>query len=61
MRSVKRNGLVPPAYDRDAFAIPSFARRLSKFSDRLENGPGFFLLRGIPIENHDLETIKLMY
>ncbi len=25
------------------------------------NGPGFFLLRGIPIENHDLETIKLMY
>lgn len=58
---LKSESLAPPSYTREQFRIPALAARIEKIVRRLENGPGFFLLRGIPVERHDLDTIKMIY
>ncbi len=58
---VRQRRLEPPNFDRDDFPLPTFGRRLSNFADELENGRGFFLLRGIPVDRYDLQTVKTIY
>lgn len=58
---LKAEGLAPPAYAREQFHIPRLAARIERLAARLEHGPGFFLLRGLPVDRHDLDTVKMMY
>ena len=43
------------------FPLPNFMYVLTDFKNELENGRGFVLLRGLPIENYDDEEIDIIY
>lgn len=59
--SVRRRGLVPPSFVAGDFSIPAFGRTLARFARELEHGRGFFLLRGVPVDKYDLDTVKTIY
>ena len=41
--------------------IPEFGLRLAAIASELENGRGFFLLRGLPVAKYSLDTVKAIY
>jgi hypothetical protein len=43
------------------FPLPNFMNVLTDFKNELEDGRGFVLLRGLPIENYDDQEIDLIY
>jgi hypothetical protein len=47
---VKAKGLTFPNFDRDDFPIGDWAKTLLAYSEELENGRGFLVLRGLPVE-----------
>jgi hypothetical protein len=61
LREVRRRGLVWPKFGRDDFPLPTLSRELAGVLDVLENGRGFVLLRGIPVDRYDEEAIKTLY
>jgi Taurine catabolism dioxygenase TauD, TfdA family len=61
VRAVTAAGLVPPNFGPKDFVVPEFGRRLASLANDLENGRGFFLLRGLPVDKYSLDTIKAIY
>ena len=46
---------------RDDFALPSFSELVPEIHDRLENGRGVVVLRGLPAEKYPRADLRLMY
>jgi hypothetical protein len=61
LRGVQRRGLVWPKFGREDFPLPTFARAIVDVLDELENGRGFLLLRGLPVERYTDEELKTLY
>ena len=58
---VKARGLTFPDFTREDFPISELAPFLKPFADELENGRGFLLLRGLPVERYSDEDINTVY
>ncbi len=54
-------GLPFPDFTQEDFPLPRLSRRLKGFADELENGRGFKLLRGLPLERYTDEDIRCLY
>jgi len=61
LRAVQRRGLAWPKFGRDDFPLPILARGLAAVLDELENGRGFVLLRGFPVERYTDDELKTIY
>lgn len=61
LRAVQRDGR--PWYEirQNEFKLPLTGGRLGKIAEDLENGLGFTVLRGLPVENYTLEEIRTIY
>ena len=60
LAAAKDKGLVGPI-GKSAFALPTLQARLAEIPDRLENGHGFALMRGLPRERYSDEDCELIY
>ncbi|WP_322991215.1 TauD/TfdA family dioxygenase [Limnohabitans sp.] len=58
---VKSKGLSFPHFSREDFPIGDWAHELKTHSDELENGRGFLVLRGLPVERYNEEDIQIIY
>ena len=58
---VKQAGKTFPNFTKDDFQIPDLAGRLSELSEELENGRGFAVMRGLPVERYTEEEIHILY
>ena len=58
---VTEAGLPPLDFTREAFPLPVFGAGLAGILDKLENGRGFALLRGIPVERYDEPSLYRLY
>ena len=58
---LRAKGLPFPDFTRDDFPLPRLSRQLKGFADELENGRGFKLLRGLPIERYSDDEIRCLY
>jgi len=58
---VKRAGYEFPNFNRSDFRIPELANTLSEIAEELENGRGFVLLRGLPIDQLDEEQLQIVF
>jgi hypothetical protein len=58
---LRAKGMHFPAFTKDDFPLPILARQLKGFADELENGRGFKLLRGLPIERYSDDEIRCLY
>jgi hypothetical protein len=61
LRTVQRRGLSWPKFGRDDFLLPTLSRGLTAVLDELENGRGFVLLRGFPVERYTEDELKNIY
>lgn len=61
LTQVKSKDLQIPDITRADFSLPRLSRTLARIADDLENGRGFALVRGIPVENYSTEDSTLIY
>jgi hypothetical protein len=61
LRGVRKRGLAWPKFGREDFPLPTFSREIADVLDELENGRGFVLLRGLPVERYSDEELKTLY
>lgn len=59
--ALRRRGLRWPAFGRDDFPLPTFARELAAALEELERGRGFVVLRGLPVDRYDDDGLKNLY
>ena len=61
LAQVKARGLTFPNFGKDDFPIGDWGHVLRRHSDELENGRGFVVLRGLPVERYSEEDIHILY
>ncbi len=57
----KKMGASLPTLTKEDFPLPTVSRRLAESREALENGPGIFQFRGINIEGHTKDDLRLIY
>lgn len=60
-RTLKARGIKPEAFTRSDFPLPKLDAVMNDIHGELEKGRGFILLRGLNVEDYDLETLKILY
>jgi hypothetical protein len=61
LAAVKARGLVAGAFGRDDFRLPNLGPYLDGILDRLEDGRGVALLRGLPVADLDIDDVRRLY
>ena len=61
LRTVQERGLAWPKFGHDDFPLPTLSRGLAAVLDELEDGRGFVLLRGFPVERYTEDELKNIY
>ncbi|MGE0311500.1 MAG: TauD/TfdA family dioxygenase [Lautropia sp.] len=61
LADVRRAGLAIHDVDRNAFSIPALAPKIRRMLDLIETGPGFVLLKGLPIERYSSADAAMIY
>lgn len=61
LAGVQRRGLHAGDFAADDFPLPTVEAILRRCRDDVLTGRGFVLLRGLPVEGRDLETIRTLY
>ena len=61
MRGVEAMKLVPPNFGMQDFPLPKFSIELNKMLEELEQGRGFFLMRGFPIERYSEAEAEIIF
>ena len=61
LAQLNARGLRYPDFGRDDFPIHALAPELARFADELENGRGFLLLRGLPVERYTEDELNALY
>ncbi|HOB66158.1 TauD/TfdA family dioxygenase [Ottowia sp.] len=58
---LKSRGKAYPHFGRDDFPLAALAPLLARVSEELENGRGFWLMRGLPVERYSDDEINTIY
>jgi Taurine catabolism dioxygenase TauD, TfdA family len=58
---VQQKGLTAPDFKKEDFPIPELADEITYFLDELENGRGFLLIRGLPLDQFTDEEASIIY
>ena len=61
LKSVRAKGLDFAQVTKQAFPLKLFPTLAAKVQEYLENGPGVFMIRGLPVERHPVEDLRMMY
>lgn len=61
LADVNRMGVARDEIGPETFRLHGFARRLDAIIDRIEGGPGFALLRNVPIEGLELADVERLF
>ena len=61
LASVKQQGLGIAEVTRENFPLKLFPRLVERAQEVLENDCGMFLIRGLPVERHSVEEMRLVY
>ncbi|QMU71761.1 TauD/TfdA family dioxygenase [Streptacidiphilus sp. P02-A3a] len=61
LRSAHRAGATLEALDKEAFPLPGFDGLVTDVRERLENGRGVVVLRGLPAPHYAMDDLRLIY
>ncbi|MBT6276526.1 MAG: TauD/TfdA family dioxygenase [Chromatiales bacterium] len=59
--AVRARGLAFPHFTKDDFPLPRLGGLLDDLTSELEDGRGFTLLRGLPVDRYSEEEVKTIY
>lgn len=60
LMSIQRKNIPVQEITTNDFLLPHLSARLQAFAEELENGRGFGVIRGIPVENYTEEACKII-
>lgn len=55
------NGLEVGHFGRESFPLPTLGPRIERIVDQVENGVGFAVLHGVPVDDYDETALKTLY
>lgn len=61
LENVTQKGLQVPDFTKEDFPITELSEEISFFNDELENGKGFIVIRGLPIERYTDEEAAIIH
>lgn len=61
LENVKQKGLTAPDFTKEDFPITALAEEISYFNEEIENGKGFIVIRGLPIERYTDDEVAIIY
>ncbi|BBB24706.1 TauD/TfdA family dioxygenase [Amphritea japonica] len=61
LENVKQKGLKVPDFAKEDFPITALTEEINYFNEELENGKGFIVIRGLPIEQYTDEEAAIIY
>ena len=61
LENVKQKGLQVPDFTKEDFPITELSEEISYFNEELENGKGFIVIRGLPIERYTDDEAAIIY
>ena len=61
LTAIKANGLSFPNFTKQDFPIEALSDDFLSYAEEMENGNGFLLLRGLPIERYSDDDINIIY
>ena len=61
LRPVRARGIGFAELKKQDFPLERFPKLAAKVLDYLENGPGLFMIRGLPVHRHTTEDLRMMY
>ncbi|NKB57669.1 MAG: TauD/TfdA family dioxygenase [Alphaproteobacteria bacterium] len=61
LKAVRQRGLAVPDFGRDEFPLPALQEKIDRVIKEIENGRGFALFRGLPVDKYDLDTLRVIY
>ena len=61
LHNVKKSGHAFPRFQRPDFPLPTLSGLLSQIAEELEDGRGFALLRGLPVDRYADDEINTIY
>jgi hypothetical protein len=61
LASVKSRGIGFQELRKEDFPLQLFPKLAARVQDMLENGPGVFMIRGLPVNKYPTEEVRLMY
>jgi hypothetical protein len=61
LAQLKAKGLTFPNFGKDDFPLHALAPDFARYADELENGRGFLLLRGLPVERYTDDDLNCIY
>lgn len=59
--NIEERGLHVLDIKRDLFPLPGLSKTLARIQDELQNGLGFCMIRGIPVERYDIRQAAIAY
>ncbi len=61
LENVKQKGLTVPDFTKEDFPISALSEEINYFNEELENGKGFIVIRGLPIERYTDDEAAIIY
>ncbi|HHW37413.1 MAG TPA: TauD/TfdA family dioxygenase [Bacillales bacterium] len=61
LNEVMKKGFKVPDFTKEDFPIPDLTDEIAYFVEELENGQGFLLIRGLPIQRYTDEEASIIY
>ena len=61
MRAAMASGIEVTQLKREHFPIPGVVREIQRWSDELQTGRGFLVVRGLPVERYDDYEVRTIF
>ncbi|WP_170301635.1 TauD/TfdA family dioxygenase [Saccharopolyspora hirsuta] len=61
LKSVRKHGIVLLQLTRERFPLPTLGAELRRIAHALENGRGFAVLKGVPVDRYDAAEINTIF
>ena len=61
LAAVRAKGLDFPEVSKENFSLKLFPKLVAMIHDYLESGPGVFMIRGLPVDRHPVQDLRMMY
>ena len=61
LNGLRARGLEVPDFGRDEFPLPTLAAKIADVLREVEDGRGVALIRGLPVQNYDIDALRAIY
>ena len=61
LATARSSGVEPIGFTRESFPLPTFGAKIERILDEVQNGRGFAIFRGLPVERYKRADLDMIY